>query len=359
MLQALAARHRVTVLSWTPVDVGPINRFFGTALTPSSFDTIVVPRSWRLLPDAAPVPLALVRSALLMRYARCASDGFEVLIGVHNEVDYGRRGIQYVHYPTYIRPRPDVDIRWYHRLPPLLNAYYRMADRLGGFSLARMKDNLTLTNSLWTAARIHQLLGIDAQVLYPPVVAAPDSQRWEDRQNGFLAVGRISPEKEYERLIHILSSVRAAGYDVTLTIVGTWDRKVRGYYEALQESARRAGPWVRFLQDVSREELQRLMASHRYGIHGMREEHFGMAPAEMALSGMIVWVPAGGGQMEIVGDEPGLFYANDEEAVERITRALSRPVEQDRLRAHLREQAKQFGTGRFIEDVRRIVAAFA
>jgi glycosyltransferase involved in cell wall biosynthesis len=101
------------------------------------------------------------------------------------------------------------------------------------------------------------------------------------------------------------------------------------------------------------------MARHRYGIHGMREEHFGMAPAEMALSGMIVWVPAGGGQMEIVGDEPGLVYANDEEAVERITRALSQPSEQDRLRAHLREQAKRFGTGRFIEDVRRIVAAFA
>ena len=40
-------------------------------------------------------------------------------------------------------------------------------------------------------------------------------------------------------------------------------------------------------------------------LHGMREEHFGMAPAEMARAGVIVWVPNGGGQMEIVGDEPG------------------------------------------------------
>ena len=50
------------------------------------------------------------------------------------------------------------------------------------------------------------------------------------------------------------------------------------------------------------------MASHRYGIHGMREEHFGMAPAELARAGAIVWVPRGGGQMEIVGHEPALMF---------------------------------------------------
>ena len=42
--------HRVTVLSWRPVEIEPINRFFGTHLGRSDFDTIVVPRSWRLSP---------------------------------------------------------------------------------------------------------------------------------------------------------------------------------------------------------------------------------------------------------------------------------------------------------------------
>lgn len=358
MLQALAGVHRVTVLSWTPVDVDDINRFFGTTLTSSSFDTIVVPRSWRLLPDVWPLPLALVRSALLMRYARRVSDRFDVLIGVHNEADYGRRGIQYVHYPTYVRPRPEVDLRWYHRVPPLLEAYYRIADALAGFSLERMKENVTLTNSRWTAARIRDFLGVEARVLYPPVVGASDRRPWEDRQNGFLAVGRISPEKEYERLIRILSRIRATGHDVTLTIVGTWDRKVRGYVDRLQQLARAAGPWVRLRQHVSRAELQHLMASHRYGIHGMREEHFGMAPAEMTASGMIVWVPAGGGQMEIVGDEPALLYASDEEAIERIAQVLSQPAEQDRLLTHLRRRSTLFGTERFVAEVRDIVQSW-
>lgn len=358
MLQALAGVHHVTVLSWTPVDVDDIDRFFGTTLTTSSFDTIVMPRSWRLLPDVSPLPLALVRSALLMRYARRVSDRFDVLIGVHNEVDYGRRGIQYVHYPTYIRPRPEVDYRWYHRVPPLLGAYYRIADAVAGFSLERVKENVTLTNSKWTAACIRDFLGVEARVLYPPVVGASDPRPWEDRQNGFLAVGRISPEKEYERLIHILSRIRAVGHDVTLTIVGTWDRQVRGYVDRLQQLARAAGPWVRLRQNVSRAELQHLMASHRYGIHGMREEHFGMAPAEMAASGMIVWVPAGGGQMEIVGDEPALLYTSNEEAIAQIARTLSQAAEQDRLRGYLSARAKLLDTHRFVAEIREIVETF-
>ena len=32
VLQALVPDHRVTVLSWQPVEVEPINRFFGTHL---------------------------------------------------------------------------------------------------------------------------------------------------------------------------------------------------------------------------------------------------------------------------------------------------------------------------------------
>ena len=37
VLQALVAEHRVTVLSWRPVEIEPINRFFGTHLRPPSF----------------------------------------------------------------------------------------------------------------------------------------------------------------------------------------------------------------------------------------------------------------------------------------------------------------------------------
>ena len=358
MLQALCQPHRVTVLSWRPVDVEPINRFFGTSLRPSDFDRLVVPRALTIPVDAVPLPFALVRSGLLMRYARRFSDAFDVLVGLHNEADYGRRGIQYIHYPTYFRPRPAVDFRWYHKYPPLLNAYYELADSIGDFSFERMKANLSLTNSHWTAGKIQQFLGVAAQVLYPPVTRPAQIRPWADRQTGFLAVGRLSPEKEFERVIGILAQVKHTVPALTLTIVGTWDRTSEGYYRKLRSLADGLGSWITFRKDISRGDLAELMSTHRYGIHGMREEHFGMAPAEMAAAGMLVWVPAGGGQTEIVGDEPALQFASDEAAVDRIADVLTRPAEQSRLRAYLNDRAMLFGTDRFVGEARLIVEAF-
>lgn len=358
ILQALAPLHRVTVLSWRPVELDPINRFFGTTLRPGDFDTIVMPRSWTFAVELLPVPAALLRSALLMRYTRRVSRAFDVIIGVHNETDYGRRGIQYVHYPTHLRPRPDVDYRWYHQWKPLLAAYYRFADWVADFSFERLERNLTLTNSDWTARRVKQLLGIDAQTLYPPVADPAPAVPWNDRNTAFVSLGRISPEKEYERSMRILARVRVHFPDLTFTIVGTWDRHARRYFNELQRLAASLGSWLQFRQNLSREEVRSLLASNRYGIHAMREEHFGMAPAEMARAGMIVWVPRGGGQMEIVGDEPMLLYDSEDEAAEKILYVLSNQAEQRRLCEHLTARSELFSTERFVKEVRTIVANF-
>src|SRR5262249_59547553 len=110
-LQALVREHRVTVLSWLPVDVRAINRFFGTSLEPADFETILVPRSWRAVPDHFPVPASLLQISLLMRFTQRVSRAHDVVVGVANEADFGRRCIQYGHYPTYLRPRPAVDMR--------------------------------------------------------------------------------------------------------------------------------------------------------------------------------------------------------------------------------------------------------
>ena len=109
---------------------------------------------------------------------------------------------------------------------------------------------------------------------------------------------------------------------ITLTIVGTSDRHTQRYLRSLRALARSLGPWIDIRQDLSRDELRALMSAHRYGIHGMREEHFGMAPAELVRAGAIVWVPRGGGQMEIVGHEPALMFDSDDDAVEKIAGTL-------------------------------------
>lgn len=358
VLQALAPVQRVTVLSWRPVEIEPINRFFGTHLRPGDFERVVVPASWRAIPDRLPVPATLIKMALLMRYTRRVSAGFDVIFGVYNETDYGRRGIQYIHYPTYLRPRPAVDLRWYHPPQTGLNLYYAFADWIADFSLERLKQNVTLANSDWTGAHVRRFLGIDTRTLYPPVVDPAPGAPWADRRDAFLAIGRISPEKEYERVMRILARVRRARPDVTLTIVGTWDRHARRYRDRLAALAGELGPWIQFKQNLPRDEVRALMATHRYGIHGMREEHFGLAPAELARAGCLVWVPRGGGQMEIVANEPALMYDSEDEAAEKILRIMGDATEQARLRATLAASSERFSTDHFVRQVRAIVDEF-
>ena len=358
VLQALVPEHRVTVLSWQPVEIEPINRFFGTHLQRSDFDTTGVPRWYRAVTDHLPVPASLIKLSLLMRHTRKVSDGFDVVFGLFNETDYGRRGIQYVHYPTYLRPRPPVDLRWYHPPQAGLDLYYAFCDRIADFSMERMKSNVTLVNSNWTGEQVSGFLGVETRTLYPPVVDPAARLAWESRRNGFLAVGRMSPEKDYARVMKLLARVRDQVPDLTLTIVGTSDRHTQRYREALQALAQSLGSWIEIRQNLSRDEVRALMASHRYGIHGMREEHFGMAPAEMARAGMIVWVPRGGGQMEIVGNEPALMFDSDDDAVEKVTGTVTSAVEQRRLRERLAITSEQFSTTHFMQQVRDIVRDF-
>jgi glycosyltransferase involved in cell wall biosynthesis len=357
-LQALVAAHRVTVMSWWPVDVGPVNRFYGTSLRQSDFDTITVPASWRAMLDHLPVPASLLRLSLLMRRTHRVTAGFDVVFGLYNESDFGRRGIQYVHYPTYLRPRPMVDLRWYHPPQAGLELYYGLADRIAGFSLDRLKQNVTLVNSNWTGEHVQRFLGVKTRTLYPPVVDPGPGLPWSERHNGFLAIGRISPEKDYERVMRILARVRATVPDITLSIVGTSDRMTASYLRSLKTLADSLGSWITFHDNLDRDAVRQLMGSHRYGIHGMREEHFGMAAAEMARAGAIVWVPNGGGQVEVVANEPALMYGSDDEAVHRISATLIDPAEQARLRAVLAARAGHFSTEQFMQQVRDVVDTF-
>lgn len=355
ILQALSGRHDITVYSWTPVDLEAVNAYYGAKLRSSDATWTTLPPFVRLL-DVVPVPLALLKTSILLRYAKRTIQDFDVVICADNETDFGPSTLQYIHHPARQRPRPAVDLRWYHRWKRALSLYYWLSDKIADFHPDRVAAATSVANSSWVAARMIQTYGASSapRVLPPPVEMTPSPFAWEARQVGFVCIGRIAPEKELERIIRVLEQVHQRHPSVRLHIIGSrgpWRR----YMRTVETAARRAGDWVQLHFDASRAELTRLIHENRYAIHGMSEEHFGIAPAEALLGGSIVFVPNGGGQVDIVGEEPRLRFDSDEDAVRKIVTLLENDAEQDAMRTYLAERRRLFGRARFEEAIRALV----
>ena len=356
IIEALKREHEVSVLTWTPVELAPINRYYGTSLRASEFTVYGVHPVVRWLMDRVPGPIGKLKRSLLWRACKRIKDDYDVIITASNEADFGCKGIQYIHFPRYYQPRPADDLRWYHFSPALLNVYYDLCRRISGFSFERMKQNLTLVNSDWTGTKVRECHGIEATTLYPPVPGIFPEVAWEDRENGFLCIGRIVPEKKLEEVMNILATVRSQGWDIHLHIVG--EPENRRYYERIRQRVRGNASWIFLEENLSREELVRLVSMHRYGIHGMTEEHFGIAVAELMRGGCLVFIPRGGGQVEIVEGDERLLYATAEEAAEKIIRVMSDRDLQQVLRTHLASRRDLFSTEQFMRRFQELVRHF-
>jgi glycosyltransferase involved in cell wall biosynthesis len=246
-------------------------------------------------------------------------------------------------------------MRWYHGVQTLNKLYYRLTDAVADVDRRRLREGITLANSRWTAALVNETLGIRARVCYPPASGDYAPLPWPERGNGFLCIGRISPEKELEKVISIMRAVRAEGSNVHLCLVGSHDGG--SYYRRIKRLIRDHSQWIRLHEDLSKDELVDLICRHRYGIHGMTEEHFGMALAEMAAGGCIPFAPAGGGQQEITLDER-LLYSSEADAVAKISDLLSDPGQQLELHHRCVEIGRQFSPEHFIGTIRQIVEEF-
>ena len=354
-VQALRESYSLSVLTWEDVNLDRVNEAFGTTLTRTDAEWLTVPRAFRRLLALLPVPGALLGISVTMRVIRriAARAPFDAVVGTMNELDIGRPAIQYVHYPWAKYPRPAVDYRWYH-VEPAVRLYRWVAHAVAaGHQQGGALANLTLANSAWTARLFEDWYGRPCRVLYPPVVGGFPDVPWESRERAFIAVGRISPEKELEKLVQILASVRERGHAVRLRIAGHVDN--HPYADRVRRLAATTGDWVEFHGDLPWPALASLICRHRYGIHGMTGEHFGIAPAELQLAGCITFVPADGGQIEIVNRDERVMYHDAEDAVRKIDAMLSNEELESEMRLEALRRAALFSTERFEREMRAVV----
>ena len=350
-LQALRDDFEVTLLSWTGIEAEDLNAAYGTNLRPGDFAVALPPRGQRAVFDALPLRLGLLRSGLLQRHARKldAERRFDLIVSTDDVIDVHRHAVQYVHYPWTFYPRPGDDYEWYH-VRPVMRRYRAGIDRFCALSNSRMAANTTLTNSAWTARRIKDWYGTEADIVHPPVAVEREGFLWSGRSDRFATIGRIAPVKRLIETIAIIEQVRARGPAVSLLICGQRDDR---RYEKRLRAVAASRPWVEILTDAPRDVMLEGVASCRYGLHVMPREHFGIALAEMVRLGCVCFAHNDGGTAEILGEARRLLFETPQHAIAQICDVLDNPKALAAVRAGLADQAKLFSAKRFMAEFRR------
>ena len=349
--------YSVALISMGPVDIPALNAFYGTDLDPEEVEVVSIP-----------IPLMLkkrgdaLRGYRLARYCKKTKSLFPIMISSYNVMDFGKKGIQFIadfSFDDAARRRLDQALGGIHGLfykKSLFRQWYLYLGKLlSGESRKGWRQNITVANSQWSQALLKTTYGLESTVIYPPVFGRFPDRPWDQRENGFVAVGRLEPEKRFEFLIQILNEVRAKGFDVHFHIVGKIEDTY--YCRSIQRLCARYQDWVSLEGLLIGQKKDEFFSRHKFGISGRWFEPFGIAVAEMTKAGNIVWVPNGGGQVEIVKHNLLTFH-NKDEAVTKIIQVLIHRALQEELLAHLRIQANKFAIERFIAESQSLLEKF-
>lgn len=353
-LQALCGDHDVTLMTIGAVDFRRVDDFCETRLAGAVLEHRAVLPRLDAMGAVVPLRLALPRLALLMRAARRLDRErrFDCLLSTFNEMDLGRPCVQYVHYPWSRLPRPAQDAHWYTTLPGAMPLYHGLVRAVGGIDAARMWRNRSVANSRFVAG----LIAGDCTVVHPPVPGTFAARPWSERADEVLAVGRLAPEKRLEEVVEIVRRVRERGHPLRLRIVGLPES--RSYARQVERLASRSPGWVALETRASRPRLRQLLEGARYGIHAMRDEHFGIAVAEMLRAGCLVLAHRSGGPAEILSGIDELLYDDTADAAAKLCAAAESESRRCDLEARLAARRDLYSAGRFMEEMRRVVDSF-
>jgi len=355
-LQALQDESRLTLVTMGRPDLVSMNRKYGTTVDENKIDG-----RFLRLPPGTRKRFDALRGFGLARYCRRHARDFDVMISAYNVMDFGVAGIQRIADFSFddalrreLHAESGVADGAFYKASLGRSLYLGLARALAGNRGDGWRRNLSVANSEWTRDLLRERFGVASDVVYPPVAGSFPAVPWNEREDGFVVIGRLVPEKGVRRVIEILGDVRKEK-PVHLHIVGRRERTAHA--REIEELCRRNRDWIHLDGEKYGPEKAEFLARHKYGISGCRNEAFGIAVAEMVKAGSIVWVPDGGGQKEIVA-HPGLVYSGRDHAASLILAALGEPAAEAALRYHLEARADLFSSGRFVEEMKGIVREF-
>lgn len=351
VLQALCRDHEVDVVTRGGWDLDDLNRCAGTNIRREDLGRIFRPP---LTPKVNAAGGALWHG-LFLRYCRHLAPQYSLRISASRIIDWGAPGIHFLsdvtwngHLQTRFDPGHTLS-----RGSILRRAYLALGQRLAGTSGREpAQHDILIANSHWTARVSSEYCKIPPVVIYPAVPGPTTRTSWSQREDSFLCLGRISPEKQIERAIAILDEVRKLGHSVRFHLVGAGDDP--GYVEQIHRLCDARREWIVSHGALYGQDKLNLLSRCRFGINACNREAFGIATAEMMQAGIVPFVPREGGQLEIVQNEL-LIYENLRDAVSKIDAVLRSDIRQQELHEAMLQRSGEFQPESFCAALRDLV----
>lgn len=361
LIEALKRRYAVTLVTTNRISLTSLNSFYGTSLRAGDFKLKLVPMPFGLRKNLKATAL---RGAFYARYCRKIGPKYDLCISSYNFTDWGRPAIHFIGDLTFdqqlrqkVAPDNLVASKYIHRDNFTRKLYLGLSRIIAGKKASGFAPgNLVVANSQWVADLIEGKYDYKCPVVFPPVGTHFAKNDFADRQDAFVSLGRIAPEKRLEEQIEILEQVRDRGHNLKLYIIGHVDE--HDPYGKMLLRLARDREWIKPMGRQSGRVKADLLMENRYAVHTCKCEAFGITVAEFVKAGMIPFVPKDTGPAEIVYNDRHLCFTNTQDAVDKICAMLHDRKAQAEALARLQEYARDFSVEDFQAKVRKLVAGY-
>lgn len=349
-LEALQNGHDLTVYSLNNPDWSTLNNQFNTTVNNVEHQMLgirgeALRRGGELLQQLTNQPTRRLQAAL--SYSYVDHQDHDLIISTYNEFGFQSPSVLYIHFPHFgpqFKSEPESTIE------RLYGTICNIAHR---GTKEQIRNSTLVANSEWSADIVEEIYKTQPQVIYPPVNTSEfDPLPWKDREDGFISIGRADPVKRPLNVMKIIEKLTERGHDVHLHWIGAvgddaYGRRVR------QRASQIEG--VTLEGRVPFKKLANMVSTHKYGLHGRINEHFGIAVAELLSGGALPFVHDSGGQREIVGRSERVVYSDVQDAVVTIESVLERE-DGHNIRDNLPDPEAMFGLERFQRDIRAVIS---
>lgn len=207
--------------------------------------------------------------------------------------------------------------------------------------LASDRPNIYIANSNHIANKIKKYYEKDSTVIYPAVGINPDNEITNNKEDFYIAAGRIKAYKRFDLIIEAFNKLQKRLY-----IIGTGE-------ELNNLKSLNKNPNTEFLGFVDEKLLKKLYSRAKALIFPQNED-FGIIPIEAQSFGCPIIAYKKGGSLEtVINKKTGIFF--DKQDSESLIEAINQFEKLELDYNQIREHAKKFSQDRFQNEIKDFV----